>query len=59
MILVSKVSKSRTLIHIQDYEIDAMIGLGMVKQGAFAKLAISFERWCLKSVDHVSTISKE
>lgn len=61
MRLLAKLSGSRTLLHIQDYEVDAMLGLGMAgkgKSGSVAKLASAFERSVLHNVDNVSTISR-
>jgi colanic acid biosynthesis glycosyl transferase WcaI len=61
MRLLAKLSGSRTLLHIQDYEVDAMLGLGMAgkgKSGCVAKLASAFERSALHNVDNVSTISR-
>lgn len=61
MRLLAKLSGSRTLLHIQDYEVDAMLGLGMAgkgKSGKVAKLASAFERSGLHNVDNVSTISR-
>ncbi|ALR77318.1 colanic acid biosynthesis fucosyltransferase WcaI [[Enterobacter] lignolyticus] len=61
MRLLAKLSGARTLLHIQDYEVDAMLGLGMAgadKGGRFAKLAAAFERSGLHNVDNVSTISR-
>jgi len=59
MRLLAKLSGAKTLLHIQDYEVDAMLGLGMAggKRGAVAKLAAAFERSGLLGVDNVSTIS--
>ena len=61
MRLLAKLSGARTLLHIQDYEVDAMLGLGMAgkgKSGKVAKLASAFERSGLHNVDNVSTISR-
>lgn len=61
MRLLAKLSGARTLLHIQDYEVDAMLGLGMAgkgKTGKVAKLASAFERSGLHNVDNVSTISR-
>ena len=60
MRLLAKLSGAKTLLHIQDYEVDAMLGLGMAggKRGAVAKLAVAFERSGLLGVDNVSTISQ-
>ncbi|MEX3019871.1 colanic acid biosynthesis fucosyltransferase WcaI [Kluyvera sp. STS39-E] len=61
MRLLAKLSGARTLLHIQDYEVDAMLGLGMAGKGnggRVAKLASAFERNGLHNVDNVSTISR-
>ncbi|KNC94565.1 colanic acid biosynthesis fucosyltransferase WcaI [Trabulsiella odontotermitis] len=61
MRLLAKLSGARTLLHIQDYEVDAMLGLGMAGRGNggnVAKLASAFERSGLHNVDNVSTISR-
>ena len=61
MRLLGKLSGARTLLHIQDYEVDAMLGLGLAgngKTGKVAQLATAFERSGLHNVDNVSTISR-
>ncbi|MGK9172889.1 colanic acid biosynthesis fucosyltransferase WcaI [Yokenella regensburgei] len=61
MRLLARLTGARTLVHIQDYEVDAMLGLGMAgkgKGGIVAKLASAFERSNLRNVDNVSTISR-
>lgn len=61
MRLLAKLSGARTLLHIQDYEVDAMLGLGLAgkgKTGKVAQLASAFERSGLHNVDNVSTISR-
>lgn len=61
MRLLAKLSGARTVLHIQDYEVDAMLGLGMAgkaKGGKVARLAGAFERSGLLNVDQVSTISR-
>ncbi|PPC74960.1 colanic acid biosynthesis glycosyltransferase WcaI [Pokkaliibacter plantistimulans] len=61
-LLYSSLSRCKSVIHIQDYELDAMFGLGMaggsnssdsrVKRAAFA-----VERWLLSKFHRVSSIS--
>ena len=61
MRLLAKFSGARTVLHIQDYEVDAMLGLGLAgkgKGGKVAQLATAFERSGLHNVDNVSTISR-
>lgn len=55
----SRISGSKSIIHIQDYELDAMFGLGMHsdKVEIFRKFAFKIEQKILTSYDAVSTIS--
>lgn len=55
--LFSKMTKAKLIIHIQDYEVDAMFGLNLANMGGLSKLARRFEKWCLSKADFVSTIS--
>lgn len=45
---------AKSLLHIQDFELDAMLGLGMGKAGG---LALSIERWLMRRFSAISTIS--
>ncbi len=56
-LLLGAVTGSKTVLHVQDYELDAMLGLGMMKDGVLAKLAFGFERWIMRRFDRISTIS--
>ena len=56
-LLFSKLTGCQSVLHIQDFEVDAMLGLGMAKTSMAARLAAAFERWCLRSFHYVSTIS--
>lgn len=59
--LLAKLSGARTILHVQDYEVDAMLGLGLAATGnstMIARIARAFERSSLLSVDNVSTISR-
>lgn len=61
MRLLAKLSGSRTILHIQDFEVDAMLGLGLASEahlGILPRLAKVFERDALLNVDSVSTISQ-
>ncbi len=61
MRLLAAMTGAKTVLHIQDYEVDAMLGLGMAgkrKGGLVARLASAFERSGLLKVDRVSTISR-
>lgn len=58
--LLARLSGAHTVLHIQDFEVDAMLGLDMAGggRGTLARLAAAFERSCLHQVDTVSTISR-
>lgn len=57
-LLLAKVSGAKSVMHIQDYEIDAMLGLGMLKNGFLATTLRKYERWIMNRFDAVSTISQ-
>ncbi|EIY4981119.1 glycosyltransferase WbuB [Klebsiella quasipneumoniae] len=52
-----KITGAKIVMHIQDFEVDAMFGLGMAKSNFLAIIAKKFESWCLLKSDLVSTIS--
>jgi len=56
-ILLAKMSGGKAIMHIQDYEIDAMFGLGMMNNGLISILAKASEKWLMSHFDLVSTIS--
>ncbi len=56
-LLLGVVTGSKTILHIQDYELDAMLGLGMMRNGLLARIAFGFERWIMRRFDKVSSIS--
>lgn len=57
-ILFSKFTNTRSWLHIQDFEIDAMFGLGMMaKGGTLARVALRIESFFLQRFNRVSSIS--
>jgi colanic acid biosynthesis glycosyl transferase WcaI len=52
-----KLRGSRSMLHIQDFELDAMIGLGMGKTGFVVRMAKAFEGWLMRSFGIISSIS--
>jgi colanic acid biosynthesis glycosyl transferase WcaI len=57
-LLFAKVTGAKAWLHIQDYEIDAMFGLGMAGHAGFARrFVFAVERWLMQRFDRVSTIS--
>lgn len=55
--LLARLSGALSIIHIQDFEVDALFGLEMAKGGLARRTARSFERFVLRRFDRVSTIS--
>ncbi|WP_081760080.1 glycosyltransferase WbuB [Pseudoxanthomonas suwonensis] len=55
--LVSRLVGARCQIHIQDFELDAALDMGIVQAGRFRLIAGACERWLLRRFDRVSTIS--
>jgi len=55
--LCGLLSGARTWLHIQDFELDAALDLGIVKAGPLRRGAIAMERWLSRRFDRVSTIS--
>jgi colanic acid biosynthesis glycosyl transferase WcaI len=56
-LLVAKLTGAKAVMHIQDFEIDAMFGLGMMDEGALSKVVRRVESFILKRFDLVSSIS--
>ncbi|MGB0732777.1 MAG: WcaI family glycosyltransferase [Pontibacterium sp.] len=56
-LLAARLSGAKAVMHIQDFELDAMLGLGMSKGGVVARAGKAVERWLMKRFDKVSTIS--
>ena len=56
-LLFSCFTGARSWLHIQDFELDAMFGLGFAKAGLVQRLALKVEAWLMRRFDRVSTIS--
>lgn len=57
-LLLAKVMRIPTVIHVQDFEVDAMFGLAKSRSKFVSSIARSFEKKVLCSADLVSTISE-
>lgn len=57
-LILSKLVKAKSVVHIQDYEVDAMFDLSIAKTGLFKEFAYWLEKKILNSFHVVSTISK-
>jgi len=56
-LLTAKLCSARSVLHIQDYEVDALFGLGIARGGLLKRFAFAAERTILSAFDRVSTIS--
>ena len=56
-LLISKLSRAKTLLHIQDFEIDAAFNLGLLKAPILRWCVAGLEKMLLRFFDRVSTIS--
>jgi colanic acid biosynthesis glycosyl transferase WcaI len=57
VLMFSKMLGIKSWLHIQDYEVDAAFGLGLVRGVGMRRFALSVERWLLGGFNRVSTIS--
>ena len=56
-LLLARLCGAKSVLHIQDYEVDAMFGLGLGGSPLLRRLAWGVERGLLRRFDRVSTIS--
>lgn len=56
-LLFCKLRGTKSILHIQDYEIDAMFGLGLGQSSFIKKLVKGIENWLMSKFDVVSSIS--
>lgn len=56
-LLFCKLRGTKSILHVQDYEIDAMFGLGLGQSGFIKKVVKGIERWLMSKFDVVSSIS--
>lgn len=56
-LLYCKFTGTKAVMHIQDYEVDALFGLGMMSTGKAVNFAKTTEKWLMSKFDAISTIS--
>ena len=56
-VMVSKICGAKSIMHVQDYEIDAMLGLSMIKERLALKVVKRIEKILMSQFDLVSSIS--
>ena len=57
-LIIGKLSGSKCILHIQDYEVDAAFELGIVKADWMKQFIYGFEKFLMRRFDTVSTISE-
>lgn len=55
--LVARIAGAKCWLHVQDFEVDAAMDMGIVDAGPLRRVALAAERWLLGRFDVVSTIS--
>lgn len=58
-IFVSKISGAKSIIHIQDLEVDAAFEMGLLRGEILKNLVLYFEKFLLMRFDLISTISNK
>jgi len=56
-LIAAKLIGARTVLHVQDLEIDAAFAVGHLRGGLLRSLAFKFEKWLLSGFDCIVTIS--
>ncbi|WP_454837037.1 WcaI family glycosyltransferase [Pseudomonas veronii] len=56
-VALAKLTGAMSVLHIQDYEVDALFGLSIAKGDGLKRFAFAAERALLRAFDRVSTIS--
>jgi len=54
---VARLAGAKAWLHVQDYEVDAAFGLGLIKSRIARRIALAVECWILRRFDVVSSIS--
>lgn len=56
-LIAARLTGARTLLHVQDLEVDAAFAMGHLRNGFLQRLAADFEKLTLKAFDQLVTIS--
>jgi len=57
--MTAKLTRAKSWLHIQDFEIDAGFGMGFLSSKVFYRLIKNFEKFIMKQFDRVSSISRK
>ena len=55
--LSARACGARAWLHVQDFEVDVALQMGLLRSGLLRGAALGFERWLMRRFDTVSTIS--
>jgi colanic acid biosynthesis glycosyl transferase WcaI len=55
--LAAALCGARSWLHVQDFEVDAAFGLGLLRAPRLKRAILGAERWLMRRFDYVSTIS--
>lgn len=53
----ARMTNAKSWLHVQDFEVDAAMDMGIVQAGRLRRAALAAERWLLRRFDVVSSIS--
>jgi Glycosyltransferase len=57
--LVARLAGAKAWLHIQDFEVDVALRMGLLEYGALYSIVATMERWLMCGFDRVSTISEK
>lgn len=57
-VIAGKLARSNTWLHVQDFEVDAAFGLGILQRRGIRSLVESVERWLMSRFTYVSSVSE-
>lgn len=56
-VLTACLSSSKTILHVQDFEVDAAFDMGLIRSHWLRRIVLKIERWLMRRFDKISTIS--
>ena len=57
-LLAARLARARTWLHVQDFEVDAAFGLGVLQSSWLRRCALKVESWLMRRFDRASSISR-
>lgn len=54
--LAGRMVSAKLWLHVQDFEVDAAFGLGLLRKGRLQRMAMAAESWLMRRFDRVSSI---